>query len=165
MFRDPVLRRTVDDGEEHSRGERKPPGHQGEPTPAAYHRSPTQAGQPYQHHSPNTPAPLPLHQNLHHPHPHPHPPQHSPNTTELPPISTALYSRDTSRYYDPTSDNGERGVARDPARYDSTTNTQYPAQVRLSSLRPPSSLLYIASSSPSWLHPQHRDTRLTSTLP
>lgn len=112
MYRDPV-----DDGE-HSRGGRIPPGHQGEPTPA-YHRS---ASQPYQHHSPNTPAPLPLHHaNL-----HPHQPLPSPNTTELPPISTALYSRDTSRYYDPTSDNGDRGLARDPARYD----PQYSAQVR-----------------------------------
>ncbi|KAK1915088.1 putative DNA helicase ino80 [Pyrenophora teres f. teres] len=111
MYRDPV-----DDGE-HSRGGRIPPGHQGEPTPA-YHRS---ASQPYQHHSPNTPAPLPLHHaaNL-----LPHQPPQSPNNTELPPISTALYSRDTSRYYDPTSDNGDRGLARDPARYD----PQYPAQ-------------------------------------
>ncbi|RAR14376.1 helicase SWR1 [Stemphylium lycopersici] len=98
-----------------------PPGHQGEPTPAAYHRSPTQASQPYQHHSPNTPAPSTLHHTNLQPHQHHRPPP-SPDTTELPPISTALYSRDTSRYYDPTSDNGDRGVAREPARYD----TQYP---------------------------------------
>ncbi|EMD67739.1 hypothetical protein COCSADRAFT_168915 [Bipolaris sorokiniana ND90Pr] len=95
-----------------------PPGHQGEPTPSAYHTSPTQAGQPYHHHSPNTPAPLPLQPHQHHRQPA------SPSSTELPPISTALYSRDTSRYYDPTSDNGDHRVARDPARYD----PQYPAQ-------------------------------------
>ena len=99
-----------------------PPGHQGEPTPSAYHTSPTQAGQPYHHHSPNTPAPLPLQPHQHHRQPA------SPSSTELPPISTALYSRDTSRYYDPTSDNGDHRVARDPARYD----PQYPAQVRIS---------------------------------
>ena len=121
MFRDPVLRRSVDDGEEHARGI---PG-QGEPPD--YHRSPTQTGQPYQHHSPTTPAPLPhQHQHAnHHAHQHHHPPP-SPGTTALPPISTALYSRDTSRYYDPTSDNGDRGLAREPARYDN----HYPPQVR-----------------------------------
>ncbi|KAJ4367070.1 putative DNA helicase ino80 [Neocucurbitaria cava] len=102
-----------------------PPGHQGEPPPA-YHRSPTQTGQPYQHHSPAAPAPLPLHHaNNFHPHQHHRPPT-SPPSTELPPISTALYSRDTSRYYDPTSDNGERSVGRDPARYDN----HYPPQTR-----------------------------------
>ncbi|KAF1839073.1 helicase SWR1 [Decorospora gaudefroyi] len=115
MFRDPVLRRSVDEGDEYPRGERMQ-----EPTPA-YHTSPTQAGQPYQHHSPTTPAPLLLHHPNLHAHQHHRPPP-SPNTTELPPISTALYSRDTSRYYDPTSDNGDRGLARDPARYD----THYP---------------------------------------
>jgi DNA helicase INO80 len=47
------------------------------------------------------------------------------HTTELPPISTALYSRDTSRYYDPTSDNGDRGLGRETARYDN----HYPPQV------------------------------------
>jgi DNA helicase INO80 len=94
-----------------------PPGYQGEPTPA-YHTSPTQAGQPYQHHSP---APLPLH----HTHQHHRPPT-SPNDTELPSISTTLYSRDTSRYYDPTLDNGDRGIARETARYD----THYQPQVR-----------------------------------
>lgn len=122
MFRDPVLRPSVDEGEERSRADRMPPGHQGEPTPSAYHTSPTQAGQPYHHHSPNTPAPLPLQPHQHHRQPA------SPASTELPPISTALYSRDTSRYYDPTSDNGDHRVARDPARYD----PQYPAQVRIS---------------------------------
>lgn len=122
MFRDPVLRPEVDDGEERSRPDRRPPGHQGEPTPSAYHTSPTQAGLPYQHRSPNTPTPTPTL----HPHQHHHRPPASPASTELPPISTALYPRDTSRYYDPTSDNGDRGIARDPARFDS----QYPAQVR-----------------------------------
>jgi DNA helicase INO80 len=69
----------------------------GEPTPA-YHRSPTQ---PYQHH----PAPLAQHS----PNLQQHRSPTSPNASELPPIKTALYSRDTSRYpYDPTSDNGDR---------------------------------------------------------
>lgn len=90
------------------------------------------------HHSPST-APLPVH-------PQPYPPhQHhtAPASTELPPISTALYSRDTtaSKYYDPTSDHGDHGVARDTARFDN----HYPPQVRtlstpspiLSPLRPP----------------------------
>lgn len=137
MFRDPVLRRSVDEGDEYSRGERMPPGHQGEPTPA-YHSSPTQTGQPYQHHhSPSTPAPVSLQPaNLlaHHQH---HRPPSSPRSTELPPISTALYPRaDTSRYYDPTSDNGDRALGRDTARYDN----HYPPQVRLPST-PAASLL------------------------
>ncbi|KAF1947084.1 hypothetical protein EJ02DRAFT_450055 [Clathrospora elynae] len=88
--------------------------HQGE---QAYHGSPTQT---YQHHSPTAPAPLPLHHANLHAHQHHRPPP-SPTTTALPPISTALYSRDTSRYYDPTSDNGDRGVGQ-AARYD----THYP---------------------------------------
>ncbi|KAF1850971.1 uncharacterized protein K460DRAFT_350956 [Cucurbitaria berberidis CBS 394.84] len=128
MFRDPaVVPRSVDDAEELSRGdERMPPGHQGDPPPA-YHTSPTQTAQPYQHHSPTTPAPLPLHHaNNFHPRQHHRPPT-SPPSTDLPPITTQLYARDTSRYYDPTSDNGERTLGRDPARYD--TN-HYPPQTR-----------------------------------
>ena len=110
-----------------------PPGHQGAPTPSAYHSSPTQAYHHQHHHSPNTPAPLALQ-----PHQHHRPPP-SPTSTELPPISTALYARDTSRYYDPTSDNGDRRVARDPARYD----PQYPPQVRP---RPASIILHRVNS-------------------
>ncbi|KAL6708133.1 putative DNA helicase ino80 [Coniothyrium glycines] len=121
MFRDPVLRRSVDDGED----ARERMSGQGEP-PQDYHRSPTQTGQPYQHRSPTTPAPLPHqhhHPNNHNAHQHHRPPA-SPGATELPPISTAIYSRDSSRYYDPTQDNGDRGLARDPARYDN----HYPPQ-------------------------------------
>ncbi|OAL51043.1 hypothetical protein IQ07DRAFT_586619 [Pyrenochaeta sp. DS3sAY3a] len=121
MFRDPVLRRSVDEGD----GERMPPGHQGEPPPA-YHTSPTQPGLPYQHHhSPTTPAPLPLQPAHLHAHQHHRQPS-SPRSTALPPISTALYARDTSRYYDPTSDNGERALGRETARYDN----HYPPQTR-----------------------------------
>jgi hypothetical protein len=101
--------------------------HQGE---QAYGpQSPTQThGRP--HHSPTT-APLPVHHPNYPPHPHPHQhhhPPHSPSTTELPPLSTALYSRDSaaSKYYDPTSDHGERALGRDTARYD----TQHTPQVR-----------------------------------
>jgi hypothetical protein len=101
--------------------------HQGE---QAYGpQSPTQThGRP--HHSPTT-APVPVHHPSYPPHPHPHHhhrPPHSPSTTELPPLSTALYSRDSaaSKYYDPTSDHGERALGRDTARYD----TQHTPQVR-----------------------------------
>jgi DNA helicase INO80 len=119
MFRDPVLRRSVDD-----EGERMHQGEQayGPQSPAQTHGRP--------HHSPTT-APLPAHPPNFHPHQHHRPPP-SPSTTELPPISTALYSRDTaaSKYYDPTSDHGERSLGRDTARYD----PQYPPQVRLPTL-------------------------------
>jgi DNA helicase INO80 len=119
MFRDPVLRRSVDD-----EGERM---HQGEQAYGAH--SPEQ-GHHRPHHSPTT-APLPAHHQNFHPHQHHRPPT-SPSTTELPPISTALYSRDSaaSKYYDPTSDHGERSLGRDTARYDN----QYPPQVRPSAL-------------------------------
>lgn len=110
--------------------------HQGE---TAYHQgSPTQvqaqaptgssAPQPPQtHQSPN--GPLPHAQQHPHPHPH-HPPNPNPNphATELPPISTALYSRDRNTYYDPTQDNGPASatVGRDAAPHPS----RYPPQVR-----------------------------------
>jgi hypothetical protein len=98
--------------------------HQGE---QAYGpQSPSQThGRPL--HSPTT-APLPAHHTNYHPHQHHRPPP-SPSTTEqLPPISTALYSRDSaaSKYYDPTSDHGQHSLARDTARYDN----HYPPQVR-----------------------------------
>lgn len=114
--------------------------HQGE---TAYHQgSPTQvqaqaptgssAPQPPQtHQSPN--GPLPHAQQHPHPHPHPHPhhppnPNPNPHATELPPISTALYSRDRNTYYDPTQDNGPASatVGRDAAPHPS----RYPPQVR-----------------------------------
>lgn len=119
MFRDPVLRRSVDD-----EGERM---HQGEQAYGAH--SPEQ-GHHRPHHSPTT-ASLPAHHPNFPPHQQHRPPT-SPSTTELPPISTALYSRDSaaSKYYDPTSDHGERSLGRDTARYDN----QYPPQVRPSAL-------------------------------
>lgn len=91
--------------------------HQGE---QAYSPAQTQARA---HHSPST-APLPAHPQSYPPHQH----HAAPATTELPPISTALYSRDTtaSKYYDPTSDHGDHAVARDTARFDN----HYPPQVR-----------------------------------
>jgi DNA helicase INO80 len=98
---------------------------QGDRAQAYGPRSPTQThgGGP---HSPTT-APLLHAHHTTYPHQHHRAPP-SPSTTELPPISTALYSRDTaaSKYYDPTSDHGERAVARDPARYDN----HYSPQVR-----------------------------------
>lgn len=83
------------------------------------------------HHSPTLPHPHSTTlANAAYPHHHRAPP--SPRITELPPISTALYSRDSaaSKYYDPTTDHGDRDrdrdLGRDTARYD----THYPAQVR-----------------------------------
>ncbi|KAH3904140.1 chromatin-remodeling ATPase INO80 [Parastagonospora nodorum] len=99
MFRDPVLRRSVDgEGETMQQGD-----HQ------AHSPTQTQGHQPRIHSATNYP-----------PHQQSRPPPSPSHTTELPPISTALHSRDTSasKYYDPTSDHGERGLARDTARYD-----------------------------------------------
>ena len=58
------------------------------------------------HNSAPAPAPFPLHHSNH----HPRVPPPSPGSTELPSISTALNS--ASKYYDPTSDNGDRSVRR-----------------------------------------------------
>src|SRR5689334_7184088 len=114
--------------------ERMMAGPQGE----AAHRSPTQTPAafstgPQPHQSPNA-VPLPHQQHNHsnhHPHhAHPHH-QRSPNTpgaTELPSISTAIYSagtRDRNTYYDPTQDNGP--VGRDAGPHAS----HYPPPVRL----------------------------------
>jgi DNA helicase INO80 len=120
MFRDP-LRRSVDEEEERRRG-LLPQGetYQGlqsptMQTPGPHHQSPTTA---------------PVH-HAYHPHQHHRPPT-SPGTTELPPISTALYSRDSaaSKYYDPTSDYGDGNVGRDTTRYEQS----YHPQVRNSCL-------------------------------
>lgn len=130
MFRDPVLRRSVEEEERFSRD--RMPTKPGEPP--AYHipQSPT-TQTPFStsrsQNSPNAPAPLPLHHSNFTSHQHHRSPT-SPGTTELPPISTALYaSRDntSSKYYDPTSDHGDRGVAQPAARYES----HYSSQVRL----------------------------------
>lgn len=112
--------------------------HQGE---TAYHQgSPTQvqaqaptgssAPQPPQtHQSPN--GPLPHAQQHPHPHPH-HPPNPNPNphATELPPISTALYSRDRNTYYDPTQDNGPASASATVGRDAAPHPSRYPPQVR-----------------------------------
>ncbi|KAF2474219.1 helicase SWR1 [Lindgomyces ingoldianus] len=130
MFRDPVLQRPADEEDRFSRD--RMPTKPGEPP--AYHRpqSPTQTpfsySPPNRPHTsnPNTPAPLPLHHSNFNT--HPRLPPTSPSTTELPPISTALYSRENtaSKYYDPTSDHGDRGIGRGTARYDG----HYPSQPR-----------------------------------
>ncbi|KAL5121742.1 putative DNA helicase ino80 [Pleosporales sp. CAS-2024a] len=105
MFRAPGLRRSVDD-----EGERM---HQGE--------------QAYGPPSPAHTTPLPAHHPSYPPHHHHRPPP-PPAAHALPPITTALYSRDAaaSKYYDPTSDHGQRTLARDTPRYDS----QYPPPPR-----------------------------------
>ncbi|KAF3046175.1 putative DNA helicase ino80 [Didymella keratinophila] len=99
-------------------------GPQGE---AAYH-SPTQTPAafstgPQPHQSPNA-VPLPHQQHNHsnhhphHAHPHHQRSPNAPGATELPSISTAIYSagtRDRNTYYDPTQDNGPQ--TRDPHAY------------------------------------------------
>ena len=113
--------------------ERMMAGPQGE---AAYHpsQSPTQppaafsTGRPQPHHSPNA-VPLPHQHQQHNHHPHRHAHQHhrsptAPTAADLPPIGTAIYSRDRNTYYDPTQDNGP--LARDAAPHP----THYPPPVR-----------------------------------
>ena len=133
--------------------ERAMAAHQGET--AAYHQgSPTQAPTgssapqpPQTHQSPN--GPLPHAQQHPHPHPH-HPPNPNPHATELPPISTALYSRDRNTYYDPTQDNGPASVGRDAAPHPS----RYPPQVRTYLYRSTAHTVYIPAG-PS-RHQRHR---------
>ncbi|OCL13572.1 helicase SWR1 [Glonium stellatum] len=74
--------------------------------------------------NPPTPAPLPLHHTNFNTRPQPT----SPSTTGLPPIASALYSRENtgSKYYDPTSDHGDRTLGRSTPRYDG----HYPSQAR-----------------------------------
>ncbi|KAF2263917.1 helicase SWR1 [Lojkania enalia] len=101
----------------------------------AYHRPQSPAQTPFSYSptnrphtsTPNTPAPLPLHPSNFNSHP-PRLPPTSPSTTELPPISTALYSRENTAFnnYDLTSDHGHRSIGRATARYD----THYPPQTR-----------------------------------
>ena len=113
--------------------ERMMAAHQGET--AAYHQgSPTQAPTgssapqpPQTHQSPN--GPLPHAQQHPHPHPH-HPPNPNPHATELPPISTALYSRDRNTYYDPTQDNGPASASASVGRDAAPHPSRYPPQVR-----------------------------------
>ncbi|KAF2866618.1 SNF2 family N-terminal domain-containing protein [Massariosphaeria phaeospora] len=118
MYRDPGLRRSVDEEGFEREGL---PANGGSPVSHRPPQSPTTTRPPQG--SPTTPRPQPPHFAAH-PHPHPHPPRLpvSPRTTELPSISTALYSS----YYDPTSDNGDRSVARGPPRYES----HYPPPTR-----------------------------------
>ncbi|KAF2810925.1 helicase SWR1 [Mytilinidion resinicola] len=84
------------------------------PTQTAFSYSPTHRAPNSQ---PNTPAPLPLHHpSYNHPHSRPPPPA-SPSTTGLPPIASA-FSSTASKYYDPTSDHGDRTVGRSTPRFD-----------------------------------------------
>ncbi|KAF2115059.1 SNF2 family N-terminal domain-containing protein [Lophiotrema nucula] len=123
MFRDPVLRRSV----EEERDRMSAPVHQGEGDQQPAYTSPTQTYRPHNS-TPHTPAPLPLHHSNFNGHP-PRLPLTSP-TTELPPISTAIYSpreSTASKYYDPTSDYGDRSVGRSTTRYDATRDSHaYP---------------------------------------
>ena len=108
-------------------------------TPAAFstgrpqpHQSPNAVSLPHQHANHHPHSHSHSHSHSHPPHPPPPPPppppplphahqhHHSPTTsaaTELPPISTAIYSRDRNTYYDPTQDNGP--VGRDAAAHSS----------------------------------------------
>lgn len=127
MFRDPVLRRSVEEEERFPRD--RMPTKPGEPP--AYHRPPSPTTQtPFStgpsHTSPTTPAPPPLHHPNFSPHHHHRAPAEPP-TTELPPLSTALFGANNTapKYYDPTSDHGDRGLAQPQTRYES----HYPSQV------------------------------------
>jgi DNA helicase INO80 len=112
------LRRSVDEEERR---------HQGQEQPQSPNQTHGRAPHPHSTTSANSIYP---------PHSHRAPP--SPRITELPPISTALYSRDSaaSKYYDPTTDHGDRDrdrdreLGQDTTRYDTHYHTHYPAQVR-----------------------------------
>ena len=94
------------------------PVHQGEGDQQPAYTSPTQTYRPHNS-TPQSPTPLPLHHSNFNGHP-PRLPLPSP-TTELPPISTAIYSpreSTASKYYDPTSDYGDRSLGRSTTRYD-----------------------------------------------
>ena len=128
MFRNPVLQRPADEDDRLSRDRDRMPGEQPaynaahSPTQTPFSYSPTNRAHTS---NPPTPAPLPLHHtNFNHTRPQPT----SPSTSGLPPIASALYSRETvgSKYYDPTSDHGDRTVGRSTPRYDG----HYPSQVR-----------------------------------
>ncbi|KAF2199308.1 helicase SWR1 [Delitschia confertaspora ATCC 74209] len=96
----------------------------------AYHRPQSPAQTPFSYSptnrphtsNPPTPAPLPVHHSAYS---HARPQPTSP-VTELPPLSTAIYSREntTSKYYDPTSDHGDSGIGRSTARYDGHYGSQ-----------------------------------------
>ncbi|KAF2181790.1 helicase SWR1 [Zopfia rhizophila CBS 207.26] len=89
--------------------------------------------------NPPTPAPLPLHHsNFNN---HTRLPPTSPGTTELPPISSAIYSRENtaSKYYDPTSDHADRGVGRNTAWYDGHYGSQARDSHTYPETRPPGS--------------------------
>ncbi|KAH7122455.1 SNF2 family N-terminal domain-containing protein [Dendryphion nanum] len=133
MYREAVLRRPSEEEDRFARDRTK-----GEQPANAYHtgrppQSPTsQTPFSYNNSNPNTPAPLSLHHSNFTPH-QPRLPPSSPGTTELPPLSTALYTREnttttttTSKYYDPTSDHGDRSVGRNGTRYDAN----FPSQTR-----------------------------------
>jgi len=141
-----------------SQGEAHPPVYRSSPTTTPARQPPPP---PHHHASPTASAPLPLHhanpnalQDLqqhqqHHSPPHPHhrhhrhPPSDLPPSSDLPPLGTALYARDLSRYYDPTSDHGDSHVrlAHDPARHDASDPTQVRRPSLALLLMPPSHAL------------------------
>lgn len=130
MFRDPVLNRPGPSDEEDRTSRDRMPGE-----PQAYHRPQSPAQTPFScsptnrppPSNPPTPAPLPLQHHSHFNNTR-STTSTANTTTELPPISTAFFSREsttTSRYYDPTSDHGDTAVGRNTTRY----NDRLPSQV------------------------------------
>ncbi|OCK98141.1 uncharacterized protein K441DRAFT_685116 [Cenococcum geophilum 1.58] len=128
MFRNSVLQHPADEDDRLSRDRDRMPGEQPaynaahSPTQTPFSYSPTNRAHTS---NPPTPAPLPLHHtNFNHTRPQPT----SPSTTGLLPIASAFYPRENigSKYYDPTSDHGDRTVGRGTPRYDG----HYPSQAR-----------------------------------
>jgi len=120
MYHHPVLQR--DDSDRLSRPDRQDAmereHHTSPPAPASYGFSP-------QHSKTSTPAPLSLQPSF----ANHNPPPTSPQQTALPPISAAVFGRETpaSKYYDPTQDAGDRNdVARPGGHYDG-----FPQEVRV----------------------------------
>jgi DNA helicase INO80 len=121
MFRDPVRRPSVEDEE---RDRRRRPG-EAPPSRDAYHPQSPSAQTPSRLHHPLQSSPTQSHHSQYTS--HQHPPTSSSRGTALPPISTALYARDTTSantYYDPTSD-GDRRLSQPATRYEG----HYPQQV------------------------------------
>jgi len=120
MYHHPVLQR--DDPDRLSRPDPQDAmereHHTSPPAPASYGFSP-------QHSKTSTPAPLSLQPSF----ANHNPPPTSPQQTALPPISAAVFGRETpaSKYYDPTQDAGDRNdVARPGGHYDG-----FPQEVRV----------------------------------
>lgn len=107
----------------------------GEPTPAYQTTAQTPLStSAHPHHSHAKPAAHPSDLSspaASHPHHHRRQPA-SPHTTELPPLSTALYTAPkSSSYYDPTSDHGLGQPHPPQARFDATHSSQVPISTPL----------------------------------